>query len=218
MNLYYSPAYVAGQCDFETRAKARWIADSLRKRPIDGVTIVKPESCSVDELLTVHNPLYVKAVKTGKPKVLAGSSGLGWDADVFGAVCASNGGVIDALNDALDGDGNAGTLSSGLHHAKANYGHGFCTFNGLAVAATIAAFSGARILILDFDAHCGGGTHSIVETNRDIAHCDISICRFDEYKPKDRSKFDAYFEGRNTLDIVENPGSTSRCWTGGSRR
>ena len=31
----------------------------------------------------------------------------------------------------------AGSLSSGLHHARADRGNGFCTFNGLVVASSV---------------------------------------------------------------------------------
>ena len=56
----------------------------------------------------------------------------------------------------------AGSLSSGLHHARRARGNGYCTFNGLALAARAALAFGARnVLILDLDAHCGGGTSEL---------------------------------------------------------
>jgi len=52
---------------------------------------------------------------------------------------------------------NTGSLSSGLHHARRTHGAGFCTFNGLALAALTALevlTAGAqRVLILNLDAH-----------------------------------------------------------------
>lgn len=42
-------------------------------------------------------------------------------------------------------------------------GAGFCTFNGIAIAAKQALRRGAkRVLIIDFDAHGSGGTHSLI--------------------------------------------------------
>ena len=74
-------------------------------------------------------------------------------------VCASNGGAVAAARAARAG-GVAGSLSSGLHHAGRDRGAGFCTFNGLVLAARAALSEGAaRVLVLDLDAHCGGGTH-----------------------------------------------------------
>lgn len=85
-------------------------------------------------------------------------------------------------------DGVAGSLSSGLHHARQASGAGYCTFNGLALAALDALSSGIdSVLILDFDAHCGGGTHSLIASNPAIRHADISVSRFDEYAPVDNN-------------------------------
>jgi acetoin utilization deacetylase AcuC-like enzyme len=77
----------------------------------------------------------------------------------------------------------AGSLSSGLHHARAARGNGFCPYNGLALAAREVLAAGARrVLILDLDAHCGGGTYSIVRKWPAVVHLDISVSRFDHYQ------------------------------------
>jgi acetoin utilization deacetylase AcuC-like enzyme len=76
---------------------------------------------------------------------------------------------------ALATGGTAGSLSSGLHHANTVSGKGFCTFNGLAVAAHAALELGAqRVLVLDVDAHCGGGTFSIIKDDPAIVQVDVS--------------------------------------------
>jgi len=51
-------------------------------------------------------------------------------------------------------------IGGGLHHAKSNYGEGFCVYNDVVVAARYAMkkFHLERILILDTDAHAGNGT------------------------------------------------------------
>ncbi len=46
----------------------------------------------------------------------------------------TNGGALAAAARALD-DGVAAALASGFHHSHADHGEGFCTFNGLVVAA-----------------------------------------------------------------------------------
>jgi acetoin utilization deacetylase AcuC-like enzyme len=55
--------------------------------------------------------------------------------------------------------------TSGFHHAGHDFGGGFCTFNGLMVAAIRAHDLGLarRILILDMDQHYGNGTDDIIE-------------------------------------------------------
>lgn len=190
MNLYYSPAYVASAHAFETTRKAKWIADSLRNRPINGVTLVKPGPLTEEMVKRFHVPEYVDAVKTGEPRFVAESQGFRWDKKLFPMVLSSNGGVVAAALDALRTKKNTGSLSSGLHHAYRDAGSGFCTFNGLAMAAVFAcnnrkwAKPAKNILILDLDAHCGGGTHSMIEEwNPVIEHIDVSVSSHDSYDP-----------------------------------
>ena len=115
-----------------------------------------------------------------------------WDAGLWPMVCASNGGNIAAARAART-LGVAGSLSSGLHHARHDCGKGYCTFNGLVIAARVTLADGARtVLILDLDAHCGGGTDELVRDEPRIRHCDVSVDRYDCYTPS----------GRNTLTLV----------------
>ena len=78
-----------------------------------------------------------------------------------GSVTASTGCVVASGLQAMT-DGVAGSLSGGLHHARCDQGSGFCTFNGLALAAKAALAAGAEsVVILDFDAHCGGAGRQV---------------------------------------------------------
>ena len=54
--------------------------------------------------------------------------------------------------------------TSGFHHARFGGGGGFCTFNGLMVAAQVLKREGIvdRVGILDLDAHYGNGTEDII--------------------------------------------------------
>jgi acetoin utilization deacetylase AcuC-like enzyme len=110
------------------------------------------------------------------------SQGFVWDRGLAEGVLSSNGGVVAAARAALT-DGIAGSLSSGLHHARADHGSGFCTFNGLAIAAHDVVEAGLvdRVLILDLDAHFGGGTASILGTDPRIWQVDVSTSPFDGY-------------------------------------
>jgi len=51
-------------------------------------------------------------------------------------------------------------LGGGMHHAKANYGEGFCIYNDVAFCARyLREVHGLdRVLVLDTDAHAGNGT------------------------------------------------------------
>jgi len=190
--VFYSDAYVLGGHAFDTTRKARWVAESLRERPIAGIVLPEPRSLDEEDLIAVHDPDYVAAVRTGEPPDLAESNGFSWDPGVWPMALASNGGAVAAALAALGGR-TSGSLSSGLHHARRSLGAGFCTFNGLALAARRAIGAGARgVLILDLDAHCGGGTAELLADEPAVAAVDVAVDAFDRYRER----------GRFTLDVV----------------
>jgi len=194
MKLFYSPDYIAAAESFDTTRKSGWIADSLIAEPIEGLEIVAPRALTFEEIAAVHDPDYVTAVQSGEPRGLAESQGFGWDPGMWQSVTASTGGVIAAAKEAM-ANGVAGSLSGGLHHARRDRGSGFCTFNGLAIAAKAALAAGAEsVLIIDVDAHCGGGTHSLIKNDDRIRQIDVSVDSFDHYEAT----------GRNTMDLVQN--------------
>lgn len=196
MKLFYSADYVAASDAFDTTRKSGWIVKSLRSKPIGGVEIVAPVPLTVDEICTVHDRQYVEAVRTGEPKNLAESQNFTWDPGLWTSVIASNGGVLSAARVALK-ERASGSLSSGLHHAQHGSGAAFCTFNGLAIAAKMILAEGARsVLILDLDAHCGGGTHWLIDGDDRIRQIDVSVNGVDGYAPS----------GANTLNIVRVAG------------
>jgi acetoin utilization deacetylase AcuC-like enzyme len=190
----YSPAYAAAGHAFPTTRKARWIADSLAARPIPELKLEEPPLLTEHDLLQTHDAAYIQAVRTGEPRELAESSELLWDPGLWPMVLASNGGAVAAALNALQSR-IAGSLSSGLHHARRARGHGYCTFNGLAIAAKAALAAGAgHVLILDLDAHCGGGTAELIANDPNIWQVDVSVNPFDRYEPGPRT----------TLDVVTN--------------
>jgi acetoin utilization deacetylase AcuC-like enzyme len=182
VKVFYSSEYVGAGYAFETTRKAKWIADSLETSPVAGMDLVEPEPLSREQVEETHGPQYVEAVRTGVPRYLAESQGFTWDPGLWPMVLASNGGVVAAAFEALGG-GFSGSLSSGLHHARRGHGAGFCTFNGLVIAARAAVAGGAEsVLILDLDAHCGGGTASLIAEDGAIWQTDVSVCAFDAYE------------------------------------
>src|SRR4051794_3723794 len=203
MELFYSPDYVLAGYSFDTTRKAGWIADSLAAAPIPGVVIRAPAPLTEEDVTAVHAPDYVAAVRTGQPAALAESQGFRWDAGLWPTVLASNGGAVAATRAAL-AEGVAGSLSSGLHHAQREYGAGFCTFNGLVLAARAACAAGARrVLILDLDAHCGGGTHSLIADDPRFWQLDVAVNPFDNYRPTTRTTLDLVVRADDYLPTVE---------------
>lgn len=195
--VFYLPAYAGAAMSFETTRKSRWIAESLEARPIAGLRLAGHAPISEAELLGVHDPAYVSAVRTGEPRALAESQGFTWDPGLWTMVLASNGGVLAAIDAALE-DGVAGALASGLHHARKDRGAGFCTFNGLALGVRHAQARGKeRVLVLDLDAHCGGGTFSLIGGIAGVRHVDVSVSSYDDYTPT----------GEHRLDVLRQPAS-----------
>ncbi|MSR58586.1 MAG: hypothetical protein EXS05_13190 [Planctomycetaceae bacterium] len=203
MPVFYSPAYVGAGFAFDTTRKAGWVADSLGESPIAGIALVAPPSISESQVMQVHDAAYVRAVKTGEPLSLAQSQGFAWDPGLWPMVLASNGGAVAAGSAALE-VGVAGSLSSGLHHARRARGSGYCTFNGLAIAAREALAAGlSNVLILDLDAHCGGGTRSLIRDDRRIWHVDVAVNGFDRYDRADRAWLDLVDDATNYLPTIE---------------
>lgn len=179
--LFYCDEYCKASYSFDTTRKAKWIADSLARSPVEGVEIHRPEFLTPEDFKSVHSEEYVDAIISGDPVSLTSSSGLDWCPDMFEALAASNGGVVSGVEAAIE-DGISGSLSSGMHHARYGHGLGFCTFNGLVLGAKKALSMGKQnVLIIDLDAHCGGGTNSLISSNVRIRQLDIGVDAFDTY-------------------------------------
>ncbi|MEY3589144.1 MAG: Rhodococcus phage [Actinomycetota bacterium] len=176
--IYFNRTYTEVENNSETTVKSGVIADSFSADPIDGALLTDPSGFTdeADRLIRiVHTREYVEAVRTGEPHDLAITNGLTWCPNLHAMTVAHSSGLVAATHHALSTGGTAGSLSSGLHHARADRGMGFCTFNGLAIAACAALELGARrVLIVDVDAHCGGGTYSIIKDNPAIVQVDVS--------------------------------------------
>lgn len=206
MKIFYSPDYAAAAESFDTTRKAAWIAESLSKHPINGVELAVPASLTFEDIATAHDPAYVKAIRRGEPKAQAESQGFKWDPGMWTAVTSSNGGAVAAACAALV-DGVAGSLSSGLHHAQRDTGAAYCTFNGLVLAAKRVLSDGAKsVLILDLDAHCGGGTYSMIDGDDGdprIRHVDISVNALDAYWANGDNRLDIIRHAENYLPTIE---------------
>jgi acetoin utilization deacetylase AcuC-like enzyme len=184
MLLHYSDDYVAAAHAFDTTRKARWVADAVRDDPRVKLVAPRVDSHVEEAIARIHAPAYVHALATGEPADLAGSQGFTWDPGLWLAIRASTAGVLAAVDAALGGDRVSGSLSSGMHHAGFASGKGFCSVNGLVVAADHAQRThGVRVTILDVDAHAGGGTDELLRHHAldDVRHLDLTVSPFDSY-------------------------------------
>jgi acetoin utilization deacetylase AcuC-like enzyme len=161
LRLYHDPGFAAPIGDHVMPIrKFALVAEKLCRK--SGLKICSPQSVSESDLLRVHTSEYVSAVKTGSPRELAESQKFPWSPALYPSVLLTNGGVLAAARSALD-EGISGALASGFHHAFADHGEGFCTFNGLVVALEVLRAEGRirSAAILDLDLHYGNGTASL---------------------------------------------------------
>lgn len=181
MKIYGDPRYWSTKVGHETTHKAMKIAERVEQQ---GGALTAPPLATKEQLLLAHTSQYVASVLTGTPKGSDVRNGIGgWDAQFPVSRRASTGGVIAATLGALQTGQNEVTLSSGIHHARRNTGAGFCTFNGLVIAAKLAtAASTGRVVILDLDAHGGGGTAAGIAGLPRIEQMDVTVCPYDTYK------------------------------------
>jgi acetoin utilization deacetylase AcuC-like enzyme len=201
LQVHYSTDYVAAAHAFDTTRKAAWVADAVRDLP--GVTLVAPASAwdaaSVEVAIRrVHDGAYVDALATGQPRHLAESQGFRWDEGLWTAVRTSTAGVLSAVDVVLGGRGGrgvgvrlSGSLSSGMHHAKHATGDGYCSVNGLVVAAAHAvARHDVDVTVLDLDAHAGGGTDELLRLHgrslglERVRHLDLTTKPYDSYSSR----------------------------------
>ncbi|MDB4948988.1 MAG: histone deacetylase [Gemmatimonadetes bacterium] len=133
--------------------------------------VVPPRAATDAELLRVHSPEYVDAVKRMSVRCAAGEAwewGLGTDdTPVFHGMHEITslvvGGTIRAAELVMGGEvTRAFNVCGGLHHAHRDRASGFCIYSDLAAAISwIRETHGARVLYIDYDAHHGDGVQGI---------------------------------------------------------
>jgi acetoin utilization deacetylase AcuC-like enzyme len=201
LQLFWDDGYVAPLHVFDTTRKSRDLVTRLAARPVPGAEVVAPTDADIADAVAAierwHEPAYVAALRSGDPSSLAESQGFRWDPGIWTMVAHSTAGVHAAVRRGLE-VGAAGSLSSGLHHARTERGAGYCTVNALFTALVEAhrlldeTAVRSDVLILDVDAHCGGGTASMLAHHPErwdrTRMVDLSVDAYDYYRPSsDRS-------------------------------
>ncbi len=213
--VYFNDAYCAPAIDFETFKKAAHIARRIAEDPrVSTILEIRDPAIWGDldeaeiEIERHLDPAYLEALRTGRPEGLAASNGLGWDPALYAQVLNSTAGILRAIDDvSVHGETVAASLSSGLHHASPFRGSGYCSVNSLVLGALYAARVGMDVVILDLDAHCGGGTESFLRTYpteaASITHVDLSLIPFDAYTPRESGTWFRLTDRDSYLDDVD---------------
>jgi acetoin utilization deacetylase AcuC-like enzyme len=173
ITAYHHPGFAAPIGDHVMpMRKFQLVADGLAGRA--SVRVEAPAPVAPEDLRRVHTSAYLDAVRTGEPRALAQSQKFPWSDALWPSVLLTNGGAVAAAARALE-DGVAAALASGFHHAHADHGEGFCTFNGLVVAAEALRAVGRlrTVAVLDLDLHYGNGTASLCAERPWLFNCSI---------------------------------------------
>lgn len=125
------------------------------------IQVVEPEPVTVEQLCLAHEREYVEGILSCRRK--NGFSNR--DESIAKSLPFTSGAMLCAAREALENGKVAVAPCSGFHHAGWNRASGYCTFNGLMVAALAMKQENAvsRIGIIDFDMHEGDGTEDIID-------------------------------------------------------
>jgi acetoin utilization protein AcuC len=135
--------------------------------------VVPPRPATDEELLRVHSPEYLAAVKRlgSQPRVGPRDGwewGLGTDDNpifpgMHEATATVVGGTIRAAELVMSGEvRRAFNIAGGLHHGQRGRASGFCIYDDLAAAiAWMREAHDARVMYVDYDAHHGDGVQAL---------------------------------------------------------
>ena len=165
-------------CTFERPPRRPPLSRSRTSRhDLTAPSITKPpQKASLIDVLAVHEEGYVTRV-LGCALTEKEGRAIGFpmmNPSQVTRSLASTGGTVAATHDVLRPGTTAkcaAQIAGGTHHAFRDKGEGFCVFNDIAVAATMALrkyparFEGSAhpILVIDLDVHQGNGTAKIFE-------------------------------------------------------
>lgn len=160
IKVYYTDRLVADSQSYSPSAgKPLEVCRSWR-RQFKALQFVQPMAATPEQLALAHDPDYVRAVLA-----LRKPNGFGNHLpEVAAALPYTTGSMIAAAREAMATGLVAVAPVSGFHHACYEQGGGYCTFNGLVVAARVLRREVSRVRrvgILDFDQHYGNGTTDI---------------------------------------------------------
>ncbi len=166
-------------CPFSTDrvGQVRKILNSMDLLSGDNRSEVAPVPAERLVLKKFHSARYLHALKTaakGRWDTEALDMGIGTlDCPVFSGMydyaVLATGGTLTAVKLILSGSAEvAFNPSGGFHHAGPEKASGFCYINDVALACTILAEEGKRVLYLDVDVHHGDGVAYGFYDRRDV--------------------------------------------------
>lgn len=164
ISVFYTDEMVADAQSYSPSAgKPREVVESWRRLGIP-LNIVAPAPVTREDFYRAHDPMFVDEVLNCQL-----DNGFGNRLpEVARSLPYTSGAMLSAAREAISKGRVAVAPCAGFHHAGYARTAGFCTFNGLMVAAMALKASGEvnRVGVLDFDQHEGDGTDNIIRRLR----------------------------------------------------
>jgi acetoin utilization deacetylase AcuC-like enzyme len=161
IDVYYTPRQVScPQSSSPSPRKPREVVAQWLDLNLP-VQILSPLAATRDQIALAHAPAYVDGVLACE--LMNGFRGR--QPEVAQSLPWTCGSFLSAARGALQNRQVACSPTSGFHHAGLDNGYGYCTFNGLMVAALVLHAEGLvrQVGILDCDQHFGDGTAEIIK-------------------------------------------------------
>ncbi|MFW6047279.1 MAG: histone deacetylase family protein [Candidatus Woesearchaeota archaeon] len=115
----------------------------------------------------IHDSRYIEMVKRASEEE-SFFANMNNDKNSYSCACLAVGMAIEAS------EKNLFSLSRPPgHHSSKHIGDGYCLFNNIAIATKKIVENGAKVAILDFDAHHGDGTQKIFLGNPEVRYFSI---------------------------------------------
>jgi acetoin utilization deacetylase AcuC-like enzyme len=203
--------HLAGPRHPERPERLTAVLDGAAKAGLaDGLVAVDPRAATRAELELVHPGLYldriegISAMGGGRLDPDTYASAGSWRAATLAAGAGLS--AVEALREGRAASAFCAVRPPG-HHATSTESMGFCFVNNVAVVAANLAAQGERVLVFDYDAHHGNGTHDIFYADPRVLF--ISIHQWPLYPGTGRHDEIGEDEGRGfTMNIPVPPGTT----------
>jgi acetoin utilization deacetylase AcuC-like enzyme len=162
MIIYKAPRAITGATNLSKGSKVFQLAANLAVDKIFDVTQdVQGEISTLEALCNIHNRELVRGIMRGEIMNGYGDfSPVANDHSLMSCSILTHASVVAAQTRQP-----VFAPLSGFHHAHYAHSAGYCTFNGLALAASAVKSMNplANVLIVDGDGHYGDGTQDLIE-------------------------------------------------------
>lgn len=155
--VFYRPEMCSdAECFSKSPTKPALVVDAWQSAGIP-IEIKSFDPLTRSEIAVAHDDQMVDDVLN-----LKRANGFGnTSAEVAASLPYTAGSMRAAVHAAMENGIGAVSPTSGFHHAGYDFNGGFCTFNGLMIAAIPLVMDGWKVGILDCDMHYGNGTDDI---------------------------------------------------------